>query len=169
MPADDQQLRAIAFLATSCRPHGARKWDESGIYAKLAEVRDRSLGSVIIAAIQAAEDRGAETPGVIPKPGPHWRTPESAPVTSADRVPADGHCATCGHTEAACRMRWASDHEFVSVAQSRGLKRGEDVIEIVDALKAELAPMREPAHAEDRPTVTNPAANAARAAMHEET
>lgn len=153
MPATDQQLRAIAYLVKDCRPHGARVWHEDGIYANLAKVRDRSLGSIVIAAIQAAEDRNAATPGVIPTPGPHWRTPEAAVVTPADKVAPSEHCTTCGHTESACRMRWAGDHEFVSVARARGLKRTPDAAaDIHEALREELKPMNEPAH--DTTTVT---------------
>lgn len=153
MPATDQQLRAIAFLAKDCRPHGARIWDEGGIYANLTKVRDRSLGSIIIAAVQAAEDRGAGTPGVIPTAGPHWRTPEAAVVTSADKAQASEHCATCGHTETACRIRWAGDHEFISVAASRAQRHTPEVLkEIHEAIAADIKPMREPTHTTERVT-----------------
>lgn len=142
MPATDQQLRAIAFLAVTCRPHGARTWDEAGVFANLAKVRDRSLGSITIAAIQAAEDRNADTPGVISKPGPHWRTPQAAPTTAADKTDPSAHCATCGHTETACRMRWAGDHEYMPVARARGRKSDPDrARQIVEALKAEVQPI----------------------------
>lgn len=141
MPATDQQLRAIAFLAIASRPHGARVWDEAGTFANLAKVRDRSLGSITIAAIQAAEDRNADTPGVIPAPGPHWRTPAAAPTTASDKTDPSAHCATCGHTETACRMRWATDHEYLPVAQARGQKSDPDrAQQIVNALKAEVQP-----------------------------
>lgn len=164
MPATDQQLRAIAFLAKDCRPHGARVWDEGGIYDNLAKIRDRSLGSIIIAAVQAAEDRNALTPGVIPTAGPHWRTPEAAVTTTADKVPPADHCATCGHTETACRIRWAGDHEFVTVARARGHKRTPDAAaDIHEALAAEVKPMREPTVTEPTESRPNPAADAVRA------
>lgn len=153
MPVTDQQLRAIAFLAAACRPHGSKAWDKAGILANITKVRDRSLGSVIIAAVQAAEDRNAVTPGVIPSAGPHWRTPDAAPVTEADRIDPGEHCAGCGKAEHVCRARLESqrgmdpddprydDHTFVTVAAARGMKRdGETVAQIVQSVKAEVAP-----------------------------
>lgn len=167
MPATDQQLRAIAFLAVTCRPHGARTWDEAGVFANLTKVRDRSLGSITIAAIQAAEDRNAETPGVIPTPGPHWRTPQATPTTTADKVDPAAHCATCGHTETACRMRWVGDHDYVPVARARGMKADPDrAHQIVTAIKAEVAPTAPPPEPRSLDDFTpNPHAETARTAL----
>jgi hypothetical protein len=180
MNVTDQELRAVAFVVARCRPHGARQWDEAGIYAKIAEVRDRSLGSIIIAAVQAAEDRAALTPGVIPTPGPHWRTPDAAPVTTADKVEPSAHCAGCGKPKGICETRRAvqrgmdrddpryDDHEYTPVGAARGHKRPPEVAaEIHQALAADIQPMREPTRRDDRPTVPNPAADAARAALKE--
>ena len=157
MPVTDQQLRAIAFLASACRPIGCKAWDETGILANVTKVRDRSLGSVIIAAVQAAEDRNAVTPGVIPSAGPHWRTPDAAPVTSADKINPGEHCAGCGKAEHVCRARLESqrgmdpedprydDHAFVTVAAARGMKRdGATVAQIAAAVKEQIAPTAEP-------------------------
>jgi hypothetical protein len=123
MTISDQQLRAITYLALACRPTGAARWDEAGTYANLVKVRDRSLGLVIIAAVQAAEDRKVVSPGVIPKPGPHWRTPDAG--THADVIPFDRTrvCAICNRPESQCREVAArieeEPHAFESVAASR--------------------------------------------------
>lgn len=120
MPVTEQQARAIAFLASSVRPHGAPRWDEAGIYANVLKVRDRSLGSVVIATIQAAEDRNAQSPGVLPSAGPHWRNPETAPRTGPNTWEPDKVCTTCSRPEAACKaIRHADDdHPFISRAHN---------------------------------------------------
>lgn len=104
----DNALRAIAYVAVRCRPHGAQRWDVDGVVAALRACPTRSLGSLTIAAIQAAEDRGALTPGVIPKPGPHWRDPETAPPPT-ERPSRGPFCGTCGRAEDAHTAR---DHTF---------------------------------------------------------
>ena len=107
MPVTDQQARAIAFLAASVRPHGASRWDEGGIYANVMKVADRQLSTVVIAVMQAAEDRGALSPGVIPTTGPHWRDPGSAPKPATRPWSAAEFCHVCGQAVDAHR---ASDH-----------------------------------------------------------
>ncbi|MBA3782856.1 MAG: hypothetical protein H0X12_13520 [Nocardioides sp.] len=131
MPVTEQQARAIAFLAVSARPHGATRWDEAGVYANVLKVADRSLGSVVIATMQAAEDRKAQSPGVIPASGPHWRNPESAP--SSQRTPYDPmtFCGTCGKPE-----HGATDHPFVSVGHTRAATT-EPRIDALRAARAE--------------------------------
>jgi hypothetical protein len=120
MPVTDQQARAIAFLACAVRPHGASKWDEAGVLANVLKVRDRSLSSVVIATMQAAEDRNANSPGVLPTAGPHWRNPESAPRPPLNTWEADLICTTCSRPEASCKaIRHADDdHPFVSRAKN---------------------------------------------------
>lgn len=147
MPATDQQLRAIAFLAAACRPTGCKGWDEGGIYANLTKVRDRSLSTLTIAAIQAAEDRNAATPGVIPSAGPHWRAPEAAPVPRQTE-PAHAMCVTCGKSKHAPIV---DDHEYVSVdaARGMGLPNAEAAALTKQALRAEIRPLG------DRPTTTH--------------
>jgi hypothetical protein len=70
-----EQAEMLTELVIACRPHGAARWDRPGVFAAIGKVKGRSLASVIVAAIQAAEDRNAETPGVIASAGPHWRAP----------------------------------------------------------------------------------------------
>ena len=149
MPATDQQLRAIAFLVAACRPYGCKPWDESGIYSNLAKVRDRSLPALVIAAVQAAEDRNAATPGVIPSAGPHWRAPEAAPVPRQTE-PAHAMCATCGEVETICRARWAGDHDYLAVERTRGSRSDEErerTRRMAEAVKCEIQ------HAAERPDV----------------
>ena len=95
MTVTDQQLRALTYLALACRPVGAPRWDEAGTYANIAKVRDRSLPMLIIAVINAAADRKLASPGVIPKPGPHWSAGAEDAVQAAEaRRPFDPE-ATC--------------------------------------------------------------------------
>jgi hypothetical protein len=131
MPVTDQQARAIAFLACAVRPHGASKWDEAGVLANVLKVRDRSLSSVVIATMQAAEDRGAQSPGVLPTAGPHWRNPESAPRPPLNTWDPNAVCTTCSRPEAQCKsVRHADDdHPFVSrAANAQATDRPADAV-----------------------------------------
>lgn len=74
MSIDEQQMRAIAFIAARCRPSGAKAWDEPGIVANLRKLAHVNLAEVTMATIRAASNRQAENPGVIPvMTGEHWR------------------------------------------------------------------------------------------------
>lgn len=126
MPVTEQQARAIAFLAAKARPHGAIRWDEAGIYANVMKVADKQLSTVVIAVMQAAEDRNAVSPGVIPTTGPHWRNPESAPVVHRGPYDASTTCGICGFSQPECRRRWTGDHEFEAVTHANARVAGMD-------------------------------------------
>jgi hypothetical protein len=102
MNINEQELRAIAFLAARCRPHGAHPWDEPGIVANLRKVAHLNLAEVAIATIRAAATRQAENPGVIAvTTGEHWREK----VTESQRPVAprrEDQCADCGRPLAEC-------------------------------------------------------------------
>jgi hypothetical protein len=170
MPVNQQQMRAIAFLAAAARPNGAKAWDEDGIVANIAKVADRSLGAVVIAVMQAAKDRNAQTPGVIASAGPHWRNPETAPTAAKVAYDANGFCSTCGQTAATCRVRFSDDHPFVSVAEGRSKKRPAAAIrQIVESVKAEVAhtPVEAPRKTLDE-HARNPKVQVLRDALHPE-
>lgn len=120
MSVSEQQARAIAFLAAAARPHGARRWDEAGIYANIMKVADRSLATVTIAVMQAAEDRNAQSPGVIPTAGPHWRAPEQAPAEVRELRPRYDPRKVC-HVCAQPTHQSASDHAFLSIEAARAV------------------------------------------------
>jgi hypothetical protein len=150
MPVTEQQARAIAFLAASVRPHGAAKWDEGGIFANVMKVADRQLSTVVIAVIQAAEDRGAKNPGVIPTAGPHWRDPESAPKPPTQKWTAEGFCNVCGQPIDGHRL---TDHEPISAAEyaAQLAKQPIDVHRAVLALR-DIKATEDIAHPEPPPT-----------------
>lgn len=96
MTINETQQRAIAFIARSCRPPGARPWDEVGILANLAKVAERPLADVTLATIRAASDPNANTPGVIPTAGPHWDEGSYKPTPpAAEQVPRQDRCSVC--------------------------------------------------------------------------
>jgi hypothetical protein len=74
MTLSREQAQALTRLVHLLRP----AWNEEGIYAAVARVKERDAYDVALAAIRAAADKNANTPGVIPSPGPHWN--EAAPV-----------------------------------------------------------------------------------------
>lgn len=65
------QAILIAKFVGEIRP----EWDFHGVMAALAKAADKAgVASVAVAAITAAADPDAETPGVIPTDGSHWPT-----------------------------------------------------------------------------------------------
>lgn len=97
MMINEQEMRAIAFVAARCRPTGAKPWDEAGIVANLRRVASLNLAEVTIAAIRAAANRQADSPGVIPvTTGEHWRekVAERGPYRPPKR---DEICRRPGH------------------------------------------------------------------------
>jgi hypothetical protein len=99
MPLTDQDIRALVHLAVACRPTGAPRWDEGGIFANIAKVRTLAVDDVALATIRAAADAKAKTPGVISNTSaPNWQ--ERAINRPVERDPYDRlvHCDTCGKT-----------------------------------------------------------------------
>src|SRR5689334_13707822 len=74
MPLNDQDIRALTYLAERCRPYGAPRWDSAGIFAAIAKVRQLNIADVALSVIRAADDEKAETPGVIANTdAPNWQ------------------------------------------------------------------------------------------------
>lgn len=91
---DQQQQRAIAYLAARMRPTGSTPWDEPGIVASLAPLAHMQLAEVVMAVTRAASNPAAKTPGVIAVvTGEHWR--ERVTPRTAVRPPKRGE--ECEH------------------------------------------------------------------------
>lgn len=148
MPVTDQQARAIAYLAAAVRPHRAPTWDEAGIVANIAKVRDRDLATVTLAVIRAASDRDAKSPGVIPTNGPHWSEKLAEPKWQPTILAPEERCSICSQPEDRCRalnVRAADGHDFLSAAAAARHKADPDQAKaITDALRAEVLPLRQP-------------------------
>lgn len=136
MPVTEQQARAITFLALAARPRHAPKWDEAGVYANVMKCADRDVGIVAIAVIQAAQDRSAVNPGVIPSNGPHWRAPDPGqtptPLNTYDPATC---CDICTRRFDRHGVVPASDHEFVSAHEHLRRRERIDTTATVQALK----------------------------------
>ena len=114
MPVTQDQARALAQLAVECRPHGARRWDIQGVYAAIGKVKDRHLADVVLAVIRAADDRNAETPGVINAPGSlHWRERGADRPASGNRFDPGTNCGICSQPRHICESHARPDHEFI--------------------------------------------------------
>ncbi len=94
MPCDDQELRAIAFLAMRVRrsTYGAGPWDEAGLMTNLRKIADRNLHMTVEHVLRHAADPKAKSPGVIVG---HW-TPE-APKDEPKRVGPPKRDQECPH------------------------------------------------------------------------
>lgn len=148
MTVTDQEARAITFLAASVRKtlHRAPTWDEAGIYDNVIRCREMSLPEVILRVIRAAADRDAATPGVIPKNGPHANEVLKAPKWEPTVIDAADRCSACSHHrhDGKCpKCAPNDDHAFSP--DFRHKRSPEVAAEIHDALRDELAPMRDPA------------------------
>lgn len=151
MTVTRDQATILAELARACRPNGAARWDTAGIIAAIGQVKDKSLGEVILATIRAACDRDVDSPGVIPTAGSHWAESASVRTTAPEILTREERCSICSLSEAECRRRWAKDrrepHEFLSVAAAAQIRLNrppEAVHRTVAALKDELAPTAPP-------------------------
>jgi len=69
MPLTKAQADHLAALMHELRP----EWDAHGCLKALEKVAGRNPFDIAMAALRAAADLGAKTPGVIPSDGPHWR------------------------------------------------------------------------------------------------
>ena len=92
------QGKALVQLITALR----RDWQPAGIEAAIRKTLDGGATGpdVCVAAVRAACDRDARTPGVIPAPGPHWQALRSGqrhapiPCPFHDDQPAS-RCTRC--------------------------------------------------------------------------
>jgi hypothetical protein len=84
-----EQAQALTHTIHLLRP----AWSEEGIFASLARCKDRDAFEVTLAAIRAAADKTARTPGVIPAPGSHWNElePTAKPNRRSYNVPCPDH------------------------------------------------------------------------------
>lgn len=116
MPLNDQDIRALTYLAGRCRPTGAPRWDDAGIAAAIAKVRHLHLADVALSVIRAADDAKAQTPGVIANTSaPNWQERGTRPVAHEPFDPRTA-CDVCSLP--AHRHTNNSGHEFVSVADA---------------------------------------------------
>lgn len=113
MPTNDQDARALTYLATRIRKEtrGCREWDESGTYANVSKLVGQNLAMTVERVTRHAADPEAKTPGAIARPfvpdaqvgGPRFpaKDPEACPLhvgehadncraCAADRLAGDG-------------------------------------------------------------------------------
>jgi hypothetical protein len=78
MPVTREQAYTIGHVAHAVREWlradraDLPEWHVEGIVKNIERIANRRFPDVALAAIRAAMDPGAKTPGVIPTDGPHW-------------------------------------------------------------------------------------------------
>lgn len=94
MPIDDQELRAIAFLALRVRraTPGAGPWDEDGLITNLRKIANRNLHLTIEHVLRHAADSAAKSPGVLVG----RFTPEAPKTERAHPPKRNEQCPRCG-------------------------------------------------------------------------
>lgn len=105
-----------ALAAAAARPHGAPRWDAPGISAAIFKVKHLALGDVMRAVANAADDRDAQTPGVIANMrSACWQDRPMRPAP-LEVLPPEHRCGICGKSRRrACESspRFADDdHRF---------------------------------------------------------
>lgn len=100
MPLDDQELRALAFLALRVRKatFGCGPWDEAGLMANLRKVANRNLHMTIEHVLRHAADPNAKSPGVLA--GSY--TPPAPKAERFRPLKASEQCRRCGGQRGAC-------------------------------------------------------------------
>lgn len=167
MTVNKDQAQMLAALAVACRPHRAPTWDEPGVLAQIAKVRERDLGLVAVAVLLAAVDPDAKTPGVIPTNGSHWNVAFKPGPYVPNVIPPEVRCSTCGLAESDCKRTWAKHpdpHEFAPDFRPDPTTDITRVVEELRGLVVEGKAEPEPAAEKSTPT-PNPHAEAARAAL----
>ncbi|UFU03456.1 hypothetical protein LQF12_02260 [Ruania suaedae] len=116
-----RSAQALTVLIHEIRP----AWDEQGIYAALGKARDMgTLPEIATAAIKAALDPEAKTPGIIASQGPHWRTP---PEATASQPIREDRCKVYGHSDTARTCRSCRGEYLVEGRWPAGTKHQEAV------------------------------------------
>ena len=98
MTLNQTQGKALVQLLAALR----RDWQPAGIEAAIRKATaDGATGpDVCVAAVRAACDKDARTPGVIPAPGPHWQALRAgsrlAPIDCPEHPgEPSGRCTEC--------------------------------------------------------------------------
>ena len=103
------QGKALVQLIAALR----RDWQPAGIEAAIRKALDDGANGaeVCVAAVRAACDKDARTPGVIPSPGPHWQALRSGsrqtpiPCPYHDDQPAS-RCTRCRDDRTPAPPNW---------------------------------------------------------------
>lgn len=102
MPIQDDELRAIHFLATRIRraTAGAGPWDEHGLMVNLRKVQNRNLHMTTESVLRHAADPKAKSPGVIvaaftPPPPSNEGTPHPPKKADECRLHPGQYASTC--------------------------------------------------------------------------
>lgn len=135
MPVTKDQAQMLAALASACRPHGATTWDAPGILAAIGKVKHIALADVMRAVANAADDRAANTPGVIANlRSACWQDRPVRPAPTEVLTPAE-RCGICSEHKDRCRAKWHDDHAF-----EPGFVKHDGVYgpRVVEAIKAEV-------------------------------
>lgn len=131
MPTNDQDLRALTYLARRLRDetHGCAQWDEAGTFACLkGELAGQNLLIACQRVLGHATDPEAKTPGTIKRPF----TPEPTSTPARPRYDPRQVCHICGHRET---EHHEGTHEFLSVEAARAVPSAK----VPDSVRAAIA------------------------------
>jgi hypothetical protein len=131
---NEQDVRALTYLAARIRSetHGAGRWDEAGIAAKVAELKGQGLAQAVERVARHAADRDAKTPGAILRPF----LPDAQPPSQRNEFDAYRDCDICARPQA---MHRAHDgHDFISAHDARRRRPDVDAAARVQDIKQHI-------------------------------
>src|SRR5689334_1162705 len=111
---NDHEAHRIAAAMHELRPD----WPASSILTLIRKnLIDKPRRDVTVALSWIACEANSHTPARVLEAGPWWRAAGiEGTVTKRDVMGRDERCSVCSMSEPACRIRYAADHEFESVA-----------------------------------------------------
>lgn len=143
---NEHEAQKIAAAMHVVRPD----WPASSVLTLIRKnLINRPRRDVFVALAWIASETNTATPARVLEQGPWWKAAGVDGTTSPQREPFDrgGCCHTCSLPYEKCRRLWADDHDYVSVAEyaKTATSDPERIRRILQAVKAEKVPMREPA------------------------
>jgi hypothetical protein len=131
MSINKDQARMLTALAVACRPVGASRWDDEGVFRSIGKIQHWSLPIVIEHVIRHAADPKAKTPGVIGSS----HTPAELGMPTATPPRKHEQCGRCGGVlpDCACRREhlaatYDDDQETTRMDAETALRAARDAI-----------------------------------------
>lgn len=148
------EINTLANILAKLRPHGARRWDPTGIRAALTKAAELDATNVLMAALRLSQDRTAHTPAQIAiTTAECWRERLVDPVAAPPVL--QRYCDThnvrvIGVVCPSCRAdELGADGPAPAARPARGLPAGQ-VADVVSELRDHL-------HTATQPVASNPA------------
>ncbi|HKO27578.1 MAG TPA: hypothetical protein VJU80_08990 [Solirubrobacteraceae bacterium] len=146
---NEHEIERIAESMNRLRPD----WPVRQLKTLLSDERmvNRPRRDVSVALAWVACESGSSSPYRVLENGPWWKAVAIEGTTATyERFDPNVNCSTCSLPQDRCRRLWADDHPFVSTAdyEKKAIRDPERIRRILEAVRGEKTPMREPSQAD---------------------